>query len=74
MTTPDQNKLLDAGFTLVKARNYPRPGGKSTRFEIKQKTPQRRTWHENGWNYANLSDRDQELRKLARNKNTIYVE
>lgn len=74
MNAQDQIKLLDAGFTLIKPMNYPRPGDKSTRFEIHQKTPERRQWHENGWNYSSPEVRDKIIRNKQKNPKVILID
>lgn len=57
MTPRDQNKLLDYGFTILRKRDFPRPG-KTTKYEIFAKTPKNRTWHSFDYGFEGNEDRD----------------
>lgn len=56
MTAKDQSKILKAGFTIIRKRDFER-GAKPKRFEIFQKTPERREWHSLDWNFASENAR-----------------
>jgi hypothetical protein len=70
MTAKDQAKILNAGFTIIRKRDFVRKN-KSKRFEIFQKTPQRREWHSRNWLFSGVTERENTMKELLKNPTII---
>jgi hypothetical protein len=70
MTAKDHIKLLDAGFAIIRKRDFTRIS-KEVRHEIFIKTPTRREWHSLDW-HLSKSERDVKMKQLL--KDTKIVE
>lgn len=71
MTVKDQAKLLNAGFTILRKRDFTRMN-KPVKFEIFQKTPERREWHTREWLFTGITHRNERLRELL--KDSMIIE
>ena len=70
MTAKDQSKMLNAGFTIIKKKDYPRPN-KNSRIEIRQKTPVNRNWHTRDWNFTSVDERDFRMKQLLKDPKIV---
>jgi hypothetical protein len=70
MTAKDQQKVLDAGFTIIRKRDFVRKN-KQKRFEIFQKTPERREWHSLEWSFSGVTERDKQISQLLTEPNIV---
>lgn len=66
MTAKDQQKVLKAGFTIIRKRDFIRPCPRTKRFEIFQKTPERREWHSREWLFSGVTERDTKVKQLLK--------
>jgi hypothetical protein len=64
MTATDQQKVLKAGFTIIRKREFIRKGARPKRFEIFQKTPERHEWHSREWLFSGVTERDTKVKQL----------
>jgi len=70
MTAIDQQKVLDAGFIIIRKRDFTRMN-KPKRFEIFQKTPERREWHSREYLFTGVTERDTRVKKLLKDSKIV---
>lgn len=63
MSENDHNKLLDAGFVIIRADRH--------NLKIKQKLPQRRTWHYLKMPIASKAALGRKMAELLTDKMTV---
>lgn len=70
MTATDQQKVLKAGFTIIRKRDFTRKN-KSKKFEIFQKTPKRTEWHSMDWLFTGVTERDTRIKQLLKDPKIV---
>jgi len=69
MNARDQIKILNAGFRIIRKRNYPEMN--SINLKIVQKTKNRHEWHDLEKNFPSLASRNRRIKELLQDQMTV---